>query len=125
MEDDSDSLHGAKPMRDLPRKRFFVELKPNEVNVVSWKELTREPQQVTGSEEKPQPENTSRNYFSVVLERMEKIYKGVDSSDEEGKEDAEEVGAGPMDYYDSDDLQRNGCPLHRFVALRVKIDAND
>ncbi|XP_057820855.2 ubinuclein-1-like [Cryptomeria japonica] len=118
MDDDPNLLPGAKLMSELPRQRYKVELKPDDINIVSWKKLTKEKaQQTSQSEQKPQPDNIEqkpRNYFSAVLERMENIYRGVDSSDEEG----ENVGeGGAMDYYDCDDSFIDDSELNEYYKL--------
>ena len=124
MDDDPNLLPGAKPMRDLPRQRFEVELNPDEMNVISWKKLTKNAQKAGQSEQtagqsdqKPQPENASRNCFSHVLERMENIYRGVDSSDEEGEKGCEGGDGGAMEYYDCDDSFIDDSELNEYYKV--------
>ncbi|GLJ13224.1 hypothetical protein SUGI_0208050 [Cryptomeria japonica] len=127
MDDNPNLLPRAKPMRELQRQRYKVELKPDEINFVSSKKLTKEKAQEPSqsekkphndnTEKKPQPDNISRNYFSAVLERMENIYRGVDSSDDEEDNVGEGGATGAMDYCDCDDSFIDDSELNEYCKV--------
>jgi hypothetical protein len=102
------------------RQRFFVDLKDGETTVVSWKKLTSDADKSMSSgapsdapvganpalEARIAPDVQTRtpdtlppppNRFSSVVERIERLYKGG-NSDEENVEDSPDE-----DQYDTDD----------------------
>ncbi|CAK9274642.1 unnamed protein product [Sphagnum jensenii] len=106
------------------RQRFFVDLKDGETTVVSWKKLTNDAEKNMSAgvpsdapaganpalEARIAPETVTSaavvdpdtlppppNRFSSVIERIERLYKGGDSDEENVEESPDE------DQYDTDD----------------------
>ncbi|KAG7016462.1 hypothetical protein SDJN02_21571 [Cucurbita argyrosperma subsp. argyrosperma] len=88
------------------RKMFTVELRPGETTIVSWKKLVKDANKVNGLNTVPEPpanpnpavecpidpeqpseeemkDATAPNRFNAVIEKIERLYMGKDSSDEE------------------------------------------
>ncbi|CAJ2674514.1 unnamed protein product [Trifolium pratense] len=102
------------------RQLFKVELRPGETTIVSWKKLLKDankdnngstsaPEQVPkanpaleariapGQTEKKEEDAPQTNRFSAVIEKIERLYMGNDSSDEE------DLPVVPDDQYDTED----------------------
>eukprot|EP00249_Psilotum_nudum_P020322 c27655_g1_i2 orf=1119-2663(-) len=119
------------------RKRFYVELKPDETTVVSWKKLLKEAKKASFScdceappgahpalEARIAPEGgagTLRsdplppppNRFNSVIEKIERLYKGVHSSDEEeGLDDVQDE-----DKYDTSDSFIDDEELNEYFSV--------
>ncbi|XP_078181698.1 ubinuclein-1-like isoform X2 [Carex rostrata] len=114
----------AQTVVNEARQRFSVELKPDETTIVSWKKLVKE----SGTARSPRPESRAEHpvdlgpqpglsaslkpgendpkeavppltRFSSVIEKIERLYMGKNSSDEE-----EELDDAPDDdQYDTED----------------------
>ncbi|KHN05178.1 hypothetical protein glysoja_028076 [Glycine soja] len=118
------------------RQMFTVELRPGETTIVSWKKLMKDANKVNnGSASAPEhrapnanPALESRiapgqpmeieeqgapqtNRFSAVIEKIERLYMGKDSSDEE---DALDV---PDDQYDTDDSFIDDAELDEYFEV--------
>ncbi|KAL2584376.1 hypothetical protein GLYMA_14G154900v4 [Glycine max] len=118
------------------RQMFTVELRPGETTIVSWKKLMKDANKVNnGSASAPEhrapnanPALESRiapgqpkeieeegapqtNRFSAVIEKIERLYMGKDSSDEE---DALDV---PDDQYDTEDSFIDDAELDEYFEV--------
>ncbi|OAE29286.1 hypothetical protein AXG93_3102s1120 [Marchantia polymorpha subsp. ruderalis] len=123
-----------------PRQRFYVELKEGETNVVSWKKLLKDAQKhltppvaeaPAGAnpalEARFAPERAGSvhtnngavqealppppNRFSSVIEKIERLYKGGDSEEEEGD-------ASPDDsQYDTEDDFIDDTELNEYFSV--------
>ncbi|KAL5148589.1 Ubinuclein-1 [Glycine soja] len=89
---------------------FTVELRPGETTIVSWKKLMKDANkgQPMEIEEQGAPQT---NRFSAVIEKIERLYMGKDSSDEE---DALDV---PDDQYDTDDSFIDDAELDEYFEV--------
>ncbi|KAF3787345.1 hypothetical protein EJ110_NYTH23116 [Nymphaea thermarum] len=119
------------------RVRFSVDLRPAETTIVSWKKLTRESakavQPAAGAEppagahpaleSRIAPESLSgdselkdamppQNRFSAVIEKIERLYKGAHSSDEEELDDAPDD-----DQYDTEDSFIDDTELDEYFQV--------
>ncbi|KAG6602125.1 Ubinuclein-1, partial [Cucurbita argyrosperma subsp. sororia] len=87
------------------RQMFTVELRPGETTIVSWKKLVKDSNRINGVNTLPENESscvqretdklqgqsiedevkdaTAPNRFNAVIEKIERLYMGKDSSDEE------------------------------------------
>ncbi|TYJ95740.1 ubinuclein-1-like isoform X2 [Cucumis melo var. makuwa] len=88
------------------RQMFTVELRPGETTIVSWKKLVKDANKANGLNTVPEPpanpnpavecridpgqpiedevkDPTAPNRFNAVIEKIERLYMGKDSSDEE------------------------------------------
>ncbi|XP_022141688.1 uncharacterized protein LOC111011989 isoform X3 [Momordica charantia] len=88
------------------RQMFTVELRPGETTIVSWKKLVKDANKVNGLNTVPEPpanpnpvvecridpgqpiedevkDATAPNRFNAVIEKIERLYMGKDSSDDE------------------------------------------
>ncbi|KAL2585779.1 hypothetical protein AAZV13_13G014300 [Glycine max] len=137
--DDSSSAAARAPssfVKKGDRQMFTVELRPGETTIVSWKKLMKDANKVNnGSASAPEhrapnanPALESRiapgqpmeieeqgapqtNRFSAVIEKIERLYMGKDSSDEE---DALDV---PDDQYDTDDSFIDDAELDEYFEV--------
>ncbi|XP_058097439.1 ubinuclein-1-like isoform X5 [Magnolia sinica] len=119
----SSSKHKGAPNQ---RQRFAVELRPGETTIVSWKRLVKDSRKSTHPPPAPDPpcgahpalesriapaagpgptvEDEGRdalpppNRFSAVIEKIERLYMGTQSSDEEELDDVPDE-----DDYDTED----------------------
>ncbi|KAK6938368.1 Hpc2-related domain [Dillenia turbinata] len=116
------------------RQRFFVELRPGETTIVSWKKLIKDANKVAGSKppsEQPiinaQPNLEARiappaenepkdapqtNRFSAVIEKIERLYMGKESSDEEDLSDVPDD-----DQYDTEDSFIDDTELDEYFEV--------
>ncbi|CAN6476063.1 unnamed protein product [Victoria cruziana] len=119
------------------RVRYSVDLRPGETTIVSWKKLTRETakavQPATGAEPPAgaHPALESRialeplsgdrelkdamppqNRFSAVIEKIERLYKGAHSSDEEELDDVPDD-----DQYDTEDSFIDDTELDEYFQV--------
>uniref|UniRef100_A0A1D1XVD4 Ubinuclein-1 n=1 Tax=Anthurium amnicola TaxID=1678845 RepID=A0A1D1XVD4_9ARAE len=118
------------------RQRFSVELRPGETTIVSWRKLVREYNKGHGEPPAPsganpalasriatpaavQPVETGTeeaqpppNRFSAVIEKIERLYMGKESSDEE------ELGDVPDDdQYDTEDSFIDDTELNEYFEV--------
>ncbi|KAK7301431.1 hypothetical protein RJT34_12295 [Clitoria ternatea] len=117
------------------RQMFTVELRPGETTIVSWKKLLKDANRVNkGSASAPEhlpnanPALESRiapgqskeieeqgaaqtNRFSAVIEKIERLYMGKDSSDEEDLLDV------PDDQYDTEDSFIDDAELDEYFEV--------
>ncbi|KAK9271218.1 hypothetical protein L1049_026808 [Liquidambar formosana] len=103
------------------RQRVAVELQPGETAIVSWKKLIKDANKANGSTSAPEPPSNANpalesriapgqpaetelqdapppNRFSAVVEKIERLYMGKQSSDEEDLDDIPDD-----DQYDTED----------------------
>ncbi|KAH1215229.1 Ubinuclein-1 [Glycine max] len=111
--DDSSSAAARAPssfVKKGDRQMFTVELRPGETTIVSWKKLMKDANkgQPMEIEEQGAPQT---NRFSAVIEKIERLYMGKDSSDEE---DALDV---PDDQYDTDDSFIDDAELDEYFEV--------
>ncbi|BAT82117.1 hypothetical protein VIGAN_03207600 [Vigna angularis var. angularis] len=118
------------------RQMFTVELRPGETTIVSWKKLMKDANKVSNKgptsapEHLPngnpvlesriapgQPKKTEEqgapqpNRFSAVIEKIERLYMGKDSSDEEDLLDV------PDDQYDTEDSFIDDAELDEYFEV--------
>uniref|UniRef100_A0A1D1YC36 Ubinuclein-1 n=3 Tax=Anthurium amnicola TaxID=1678845 RepID=A0A1D1YC36_9ARAE len=118
------------------RQRFAVELRLGETTIVSWKRLVRESNKVNGEPSAPsgpppvlesrmaqaaaaEPMENERkdaqpppNRFSAVVEKIERLYMGKESSDEEELDDAPDD-----DQYDTEDSFIDDSELNEYFEV--------
>ncbi|KAI4307231.1 hypothetical protein L6164_030440 [Bauhinia variegata] len=117
------------------RQMFTVELRPGETTIISWKKLMKDSNKVNGST--PAPEHPSNahpalesriapgqpteneandaagpNRFSAVIEKIERLYMGKDSSDEEDLLDIPDD-----DQYDTEDSFIDDAELDEYFEV--------
>ncbi|GAU34608.1 hypothetical protein TSUD_15230 [Trifolium subterraneum] len=117
------------------RQLFKVELRPDETTIVSWKKLLKDankdnigstsaaPQQVPkmnpaleariapGQTENKEEDAPQTNRFSAVIEKIERLYMGNDSSDEE------DLPVVPDDQYDTEDSFIDDAELDEYFEV--------
>ncbi|XP_057874185.2 ubinuclein-1 isoform X3 [Cryptomeria japonica] len=120
------------------RQRFHVELKPDETTFVSWKKLVKDlpkavqnlpfeppagahpalqariaPEATTGNSLlQKDPVSPPANRFSAVIEKIERLYKGDESSEEE------QLDKGPDDdQYDTEDSFIDDTELDEYFSV--------
>ncbi|CAM8877646.1 unnamed protein product [Rhodiola kirilowii] len=121
-------------MKSGDRQRFTVELQPGETTIVSWKKLIKEVNKANGSASAPDPLSSSvpedsrippqgppteaelkdeppANRFNAVIEKIERLYKGNDSSDE----DLDDVP--DDDQYDTEDSFIDDAELDEYFQV--------
>ncbi|XP_010232654.1 ubinuclein-1 isoform X3 [Brachypodium distachyon] len=130
---------GAAPQAAaVPRRQIFsVELKPGETTIVSWKKLLKESGQAGTSQPPPaaaaaepavaaqlglpgaahpaenDPEDpTQPNRFNAVIEKIERLYMGKHSSDEEDLDDVPDD-----DQYATDDSFIDDAELDEYFEV--------
>ncbi|WVY90633.1 hypothetical protein V8G54_036147 [Vigna mungo] len=135
-----DSLSAARApssfVKKGDRQMFTVELRPGETTIVSWKKLMKDANKVNNKgpasapEHLPngnpvlesrtapgQPKKTEEqgapqpNRFSAVIEKIERLYMGKDSSDEEDLLDV------PDDQYDTEDSFIDDAELDEYFEV--------
>ncbi|XP_061362959.1 ubinuclein-1-like isoform X2 [Gastrolobium bilobum] len=108
------------------RQMFTVELRPGETTIVSWKKLMKDANKSNGSTSVPQhptiapgqpveiEENdpSQPNRFSAVIEKIERLYMGKDSSDDEDLLDAPDD-----DQYDTEDSFIDDAELDEYFEV--------
>ncbi|KAK4273980.1 hypothetical protein QN277_017277 [Acacia crassicarpa] len=121
---------------------FTVELRPGETTIVSWKKLMKDAKKVNGSTSAPDyptnahPALESRiapgpaaddkvtdacqpNRFSAVIEKIERLYMGKDSSDEE------DLDAPDDDQYDTEDSFIDDADLDEYFEVDNSVIKHD
>ncbi|XP_010537363.1 PREDICTED: ubinuclein-1-like isoform X3 [Tarenaya hassleriana] len=115
------------------RKLFYVEVRPGETTYVSWKKFMKEACKVNGSSTSvPEPPPSANpnleclvpghpaenekvdqpNRFSAVIEKIERLYMGKDSSD------GEELDSSPDDdEYDTEDSFIDDAELDEYFEV--------
>ncbi|XP_057974999.1 ubinuclein-1-like isoform X2 [Malania oleifera] len=119
------------------RQRFTVELRPGETTIVSWKKLVKDANKLSGSSSsapEPPPSNAhsalesritpgqpaeaelqdapAPNRFSAVIEKIERLYMGKQSSDEEDLNDFPDD-----DQYDTEDSFIDDAELDEYFEV--------
>ncbi|XP_059630643.1 ubinuclein-1-like isoform X3 [Cornus florida] len=119
------------------RQRFTVELRPGETTIVSWKKLAKDASKVKGSKSAPEQtpsiplpalesriapgepaenevkdENPANHRFSAVIEKIERLYMGKHSSDEEDLNDVPDD-----DEYDTEDSFIDDTELDEYFQV--------
>ncbi|KAF4347872.1 hypothetical protein G4B88_009953 [Cannabis sativa] len=106
------------------RQMFTMELRPGETTIVSWKKLIKDANKVNGSSsttvapEAAQPDGeevkdeTAPSRFSAVIEKIERLYMGKDSSDDEGHNDIPDD-----DQYDTQDSFIDDAELDEYFEV--------
>ncbi|XP_072964294.1 ubinuclein-1 isoform X3 [Typha angustifolia] len=124
------------PAAGSRRQRFSVELRAGETTIVSWKKLLKEsshgggsPSQPRGAEAdigpavgpsgsvKPEEDDLNEevppsNRFSAVIEKIERLYMGKQSSDEEELDDVPDD-----DQYDTEDSFIDDAELDEYFQV--------
>lgn len=133
---------GGEPSKVLPklvtagdRQLFTVELRPEQTTYVSWRKLTKDANKVNGSTSVPEPppnahpnlesrlapghpsemvvkDEPPANRFSAVIEKIERLYMGKDSSDEEELDNAPDD-----DQYDTEDSFIDDAELDEYFEV--------
>ncbi|KAI9097823.1 hypothetical protein K1719_025594 [Acacia pycnantha] len=121
---------------------FTVELRPGETTIVSWKKLMKDAEKVNGSTSAPDyptnahPALESRiapgpsadnkvtdasqpNRYSAVIEKIERLYMGKDSSDEE------DLDAPDDDQYDTEDSFIDDADLDEYFEVDNSVIKHD
>ncbi|XP_057447073.1 ubinuclein-2 isoform X3 [Lotus japonicus] len=109
------------------RKTFTVELRPGETTIVSWKKLLKDANKHNGSTsashqhpiiaasgepvENEEKDANQPNRFSAVIEKIERLYMGKDSSDDEDTRDV------PDDQYDTEDSFIDDAELDEYFEV--------
>ncbi|KAK2443939.1 ubinuclein-1 [Trifolium repens] len=118
------------------RQLFTVELRPGETTIVSWKKLLKDANKPNGSASTSQlsrpetflgePVEVEENdagqphRFSAVIEKIERLYMGKDSSDDEDQPDVPDD-----DQYDTEDSFIDDAELDEYFQVdnsKVKHD---
>ncbi|XP_052202026.1 ubinuclein-1-like [Diospyros lotus] len=117
------------------RQRFTVELRPGETTIVSWKKLVKDPSKVSGPVSAPEPPANAHpalesrlapgqpvqndaadappaSRFSAVIEKIERLYMGKHSSDEEDLNDVPDD-----DEYDTEDSFIDDAELDEYFQV--------
>ncbi|XP_027904084.1 ubinuclein-1 isoform X2 [Vigna unguiculata] len=108
------------------RQMFTVDLRPGETTIVSWKKLMKDSSKPNGSNSAPQQvaiapgepvdveENdpSQPNRFSAVIEKIERLYMGKDSSDDEDLLDVPDD-----DQYDTEDSFIDDAELDEYFEV--------
>ncbi|KAG6624376.1 hypothetical protein CIPAW_16G022800 [Carya illinoinensis] len=117
------------------RQVFTVELRPGETTIVSWKKLLKDANKVNGSTASSVPEPPANahptlesliapgeptenedkdgpNRFSAVIEKIERLYMGKDSSDEEDLRELPDD-----DQYDTEDSFIDDAELDEYFEV--------
>ncbi|KAK7311512.1 hypothetical protein RJT34_09711 [Clitoria ternatea] len=106
------------------RQIFTVELRPGETTIVSWKKLTKDANKTNGSNSVPQQpaivpgqpvedeekDASQPNRFSAVIEKIERLYMGKDSSDDE-------LDVPDDDQYDTEDSFIDDAELDEYFEV--------
>ncbi|KAF5467909.1 hypothetical protein F2P56_012113 [Juglans regia] len=117
------------------RQVFTVELRPGETTIVSWKKLLKDANKVNGSTSSSVPEPAANvhpalepcivppteneendaaapNRFSAVIEKIERLYMGKDSSDDEDLRNLPDD-----DQYDTEDSFIDDAELDEYFEV--------
>ncbi|KAL5192748.1 Ubinuclein-1 [Glycine soja] len=108
------------------RQMFTVELWPGETTIVSWKKLLKDANKHNGSTSAPQhvaiapgqpveveeTDPSQPNRFSAVIEKIERLYTGKDSSDDEDLLDVPDD-----DQYDTEDSFIDDAELDEYFEV--------
>ncbi|KAF4392090.1 hypothetical protein F8388_004419 [Cannabis sativa] len=106
------------------RQMFTMELRPGETTIVSWKKLIKDANKVNGSSsttvapEAAQPDGeevkdeTAPSRFSAVIEKIERLYMGKDSCDDEDHNDIPDD-----DQYDTQDSFIDDAELDEYFEV--------
>ncbi|PON60146.1 Hpc2-related domain containing protein [Parasponia andersonii] len=119
------------------RQMFTVELRPGETTIVSWKKLMKDANKVNEPSSAPAPEppvnahpalesriapvqqdgdevkdEPAPNRFSAVIEKIERLYMGKDSSDDEDRNDMPDD-----DQYDTEDSFIDDAELDEYFEV--------
>ncbi|KAK7351093.1 hypothetical protein VNO77_10273 [Canavalia gladiata] len=108
------------------RQMFTVELRPGETTIVSWKKLMKDANKPNGSTSAPQrpaivpgepvedeeKDGSQPNRFSAVIEKIERLYMGKDSSDDEDLLDVPDD-----DQYDTEDSFIDDAELDEYFEV--------
>ncbi|XP_062099545.1 ubinuclein-1 isoform X2 [Humulus lupulus] len=122
------------------RQMFTMELRPGETTIVSWKKLMKDANKVNGSSSTSAPElppvnahprlesriapvavqqdgeevkdETAPSRFSAVIEKIERLYMGKDSSDDEDHNDMPDD-----DQYDTEDSFIDDAELDEYFEV--------
>ncbi|KAL5145525.1 Ubinuclein-1 [Glycine soja] len=108
------------------RQMFTVELRPGETTIVSWKKLLKDANKPNGSTSVPQyvaiapgqpveveeTDPSQPNRFSAVIEKIERLYMGKDSSDDEDLLDVPDD-----DQYDTEDSFIDDAELDEYFEV--------
>ncbi|WOG99680.1 hypothetical protein DCAR_0519034 [Daucus carota subsp. sativus] len=131
---------GTRVLNDGGRQRFQVELRPGETTIVSWKKLVKDANRASASvsaaakpkEQPPVPKPPVLNprvdpgktaeddasdappasRFSAVIEKIERLYMGKNSSDEEDLNDVPDD-----DEYDTEDSFIDDAELDEYFQV--------
>ncbi|XP_048331527.2 ubinuclein-1 isoform X2 [Ziziphus jujuba] len=132
-----DSLRASSSfLKAGDRQMFTVELRPGETTIVSWKKLMKDANKVNGpSTSAPEPpanahprlesriapvqpdgdevkDGPATNRFSAVIEKIERLYMGKDSSDDEDLNDIPDD-----DQYDTEDSFIDDAELDEYFQV--------
>ncbi|KAL2339736.1 hypothetical protein Fmac_007676 [Flemingia macrophylla] len=108
------------------RHMFTVELRPGETTIVSWKKLMKDANKPNGSTSAPphvaiapglpvedeEKDPSQPNRFSAVIEKIERLYMGKDSSDDEDLLDVPDD-----DQYDTEDSFIDDAELDEYFEV--------
>ncbi|GMY06662.1 ubinuclein-1-like isoform X2 [Fagus crenata] len=134
---DSSSRASSSFVKAGDRQMFTVELRPGETTIVSWKKLMKDANKVNGSASTSAPEPPANahpalesrlapgqpteneetdepapNRFSAVIEKIERLYMGKDSSDDEDLRDLPDD-----DQYDTEDSFIDDAELDEYFEV--------
>ncbi|XP_040998278.1 ubinuclein-1-like isoform X1 [Juglans microcarpa x Juglans regia] len=122
-------------VKEGDRQVFTVELRPGETTIVSWKKLLKDANKVNGSTASSVPEPPANadpslesridpgqptenedkdgpNRFSAVIEKIERLYMGKDSSDDEDLRELPDD-----DQYDTEDSFIDDAELDEYFEV--------
>ncbi|KAF3974025.1 hypothetical protein CMV_002602 [Castanea mollissima] len=135
--DSSASRASSSFVKAGDRQMFTVELRPGETTIVSWKKLLKDANKVNGSASTSAPEPPANAHpalesrlapgqptenevtdepgphrFSAVIEKIERLYMGKDSSDDEDLRDLPDD-----DQYDTEDSFIDDAELDEYFEV--------
>lgn len=124
----------ARVSTTQPRQRFSVELKPDDTTIISWKKLVKEANKSTSKLPPPAPSGAHpalqtriapgqsaegegndappTNRFSAVIEKIESLYVGNQSSEDEGLANVPDD-----DQYDTEDSFIDDADLDEYFQV--------
>ncbi|CAK8570307.1 unnamed protein product [Lathyrus sativus] len=140
---DSSKPPSSSCIRIGDRQLFHVELRPGETTIVSWKKLLKDankannegstsaaPEQVpkanpalgariaSGQAENNEQDAPQTNRFSAVIEKIERLYMGKDSDDED-------LPVVPDDQYDTEDSFIDDAELNEYFEVDDSVIKHD
>ncbi|XP_050886880.1 ubinuclein-1 isoform X3 [Lathyrus oleraceus] len=139
---DSSKPPSSSCIRIGDRQLFHVELRPGETTIVSWKKLLKDaykandgstsaaPEQVPkanpaleariapGQAENNEQDAPQTNRFSAVIEKIERLYMGKDSDDED-------LPVVPDDQYDTEDSFIDDAELDEYFEVDDSVIKHD